>query len=187
MARHKKAPGTCPGASSEFASPATAHELCLNPLRRQGSQACLRQYHIRSPRHNNRPFLTSPATKTQPRWVSARRVTLVGTFPHAPRLEPYVRLSSHTAQHSQIRLGLSSVAWCAYRLKVIHPISLREILEPCARYNVIYFYFAGMERFSFAFANVRHVECTDCSLEENDFFSQVVCFLPVFISVLDLV
>src|SRR5215813_9698936 len=33
MARHKKAPGTCPGASSELASPAMAHELCLNPLK----------------------------------------------------------------------------------------------------------------------------------------------------------
>src|SRR5215831_13286316 len=76
---------------------------------------------------------------------------------------------------------------CAYRLKVIHAISLREILEPCARYNVIYFYLAGMERFSFACANVRPVECTDCSFEKNDFFSQVAFSLPVFIAVPDVV
>jgi hypothetical protein len=50
---------------------------------------------------------------------------LMGTSPHPPRLEPCLRLSPHTAQHFQIRLGLSSVAWCTYRLKVIHAISLR--------------------------------------------------------------
>ena len=33
----KKAPGTCPGASPEPASPATAHELSINPLSEQGS------------------------------------------------------------------------------------------------------------------------------------------------------
>src|SRR5215831_7561091 len=121
----KKAPDTCPGASSEFASPAMAHELCLNPLNRQGSQACPQQYHILTLPHKPRRLRILPATKTRRRWVSARRVTLVGTFPHAPRLEPDVRLSPHTAQHSQIRLGLRSVAWCAYRLKVIHAISLR--------------------------------------------------------------
>jgi hypothetical protein len=38
---------------------------------------------------------------------------LVGTFPQAPRLEPYVRLSPHTAQHFQISLGLSSVTFGA--------------------------------------------------------------------------
>src|SRR5262249_8296483 len=100
---------------------------------------------------------------------------------------PRRTLSPHTSQHSQIRLGLSSVAWCAYRLNVIHSISLGEILEPCARYHVIYFYLGGMERFSFAFAHVRHVECTDCSFEKNDFFSQVAFSLPVFIAVPDVV
>src|SRR5262249_32181401 len=43
-----------------------------NPLRQQGSQECLRQYHIRSPRHNTRPLLTSPATKTQPPCAGSR-------------------------------------------------------------------------------------------------------------------
>ncbi len=34
---------------------------------------------------------------------------LEGMFPHPPRLEPDLRLSSHPAQHFQISLGLCSV------------------------------------------------------------------------------
>src|ERR1043166_365983 len=44
-----------------------------------------------------------------------------------------------------------------------------------------------MEWISFAFANVWHVECADCSFEENYFLSQVSFSLPVFISVPELV
>jgi hypothetical protein len=88
MARHKKAPGTCPGASPEPVSLAGTQWLYLNPLSSEGSQACPRQYHTRFPPHKPTRLRISPATKTRRRWVSARRVTLVGTFPHAPRLEP---------------------------------------------------------------------------------------------------
>ena len=49
---------------------------------------------------------------------------LVGTFPHAPRLEPCLRLSPHTAQHLQIRLGLSSVTCGAEDLHVVHAICI---------------------------------------------------------------
>src|SRR5262245_36088897 len=72
----------------------------------------------------------------------------VGTSPQAPRLEPDLRLSPRPARHLQISLGLSSVAWCAYRLEVAHAISLRWVLELPAWYDVIHFYLAGMEWFS---------------------------------------
>ena len=58
-------------------------------------------------------------------WVGTRRVALWVRFPHPPLLEPDLRLSPHPAQHFQISLGLSSVAWCIYRLEVAHAISLR--------------------------------------------------------------
>ena len=61
---------------------------------------------------------------------------LVGTFPQPPRLEPDLRLSPHPAQHFQINLCLCSVAWCAYRLEVIHAVSLRWVFEPCAWYSM---------------------------------------------------
>src|SRR5262245_39774119 len=95
----------------------------------------------------------------------------VGTSPQAPRLEPDLRLSPRPARHLQISLGLSSVAWCAYRLEVAHAISLRWVLELPAWYDVIHFYLAGMEWFSFAFANIWQIECTDRTFEENCFVS----------------
>ena len=56
-------------------------------------------------------------------------------------------------------------------MEVAHAISLLWVFELCARYHMIYFYLAGMEWFSFAFANAWQVQCTDCPFEKDDFFS----------------
>src|SRR5262245_65858665 len=68
----KKAPDTCPGASSELASPAMAHELYLNPLVSEGSQAWQRPYHIRALPHKPRRLRISPATKTRQRCAGSK-------------------------------------------------------------------------------------------------------------------
>ena len=36
---------------------------------------------------------------------------------------------------------------------------------------MVYFHLTWMEWLPFAFANVWQIECTDCSLESNNFFS----------------
>src|SRR5262249_13214483 len=73
-------------------------------------------------------------------------------------------------------------AWCTGRLEVIHAISLRWGFELLAGYDVIHFYLAWVEWFTFAFANVWQIQCTDGSLVKNHFFAEVTRTSPVFIS-----
>src|SRR5215471_8717145 len=104
----------------------------------------------------------------------------------SPRLAPDVRLSPHPAQHFQIGLSLSSVAWCAGNLEVLHAICLRWVFELRARYNVVYNYLAWMEWLSFTLT-VWFLYGTDRSFEEDCLFSQIPPSLPAFLPMPDLV
>jgi len=99
---------------------------------------------------------------------------------------PRRTLSPHPAQHFQISLSLSSVAWCADNLEVLHAICLRWVFELLARYNVVYNDLAWMERLSFTLT-VWSLYGTDRSFEEDCLFSQIPPSLPVFITIPDLV
>src|SRR5712692_8689392 len=69
---------------------------------------------------------------------------LVGTFPHPPRLEPDLRLSSHPAQHFPISLGLCSVAVGTEDLEVFQAVCIRRFFEFRTRYDVIHLYLIWM-------------------------------------------
>src|SRR6266571_5613991 len=97
---------------------------------------------------------------------------LVGTFPHPPRLEPCLRLSPHTAQHFQISLGLSSVAFGAEYLHVVRAVCILWSFELCIWLDMVNLYFPWVECFL--------APCTDGTIPEKYFISQVYLPRPVF-------
>src|SRR4029450_6664642 len=106
------------------------------------------------------------------RVVSSSVRFLLDTFPHAPRLEPCLRLSPHTAQHFRISLGLSSVTFGAEYLYVFHTVCILRVFEPRALFDVINLYFPSVEFFL--------APCADRAVPENDFVSQVSPSWPAF-------
>jgi hypothetical protein len=106
------------------------------------------------------------------RVVSSSVRFLLDTFPHAPRLEPCLRLSPHTAQHFRISLGLSSVTFGAEYLYVFHTVCILRVFEPRTLFDVINLYFPWVEFFL--------APCADRAVPENDFVSQVSPSWPAF-------
>src|SRR4029453_13159637 len=116
------------------------------------------------------------ASWTADRAVGKRKARyLVSTFPHAPRLEPCLRLSPHTAQHFQISLSFCSVVFGAEYLKVFQAVCILWSFEPCIGFDVVNLYFPWVACFL--------APCTDGAVPEEDLFPQVSLSWPAFASV----
>src|SRR5215813_6510822 len=145
MARHKsKEPGTCPGSSSEFASLATAHELCLNPLcvRRESSMSTTISHPLSSAQAQAIADLTSYEDAATLRWQQAcvQAANILTALPNgryvSVRMER-MRQGLELAQRGAVTLSedgeeLSAAVRSGSNL---YPIDMRLLTCTCADYQ----------------------------------------------------